>query len=132
MGKKIKKEAKGEDTSIFKNAFAKVYLLTLGSFPLWIILYFVTNPGVPETSQYINVAMVSILSGIIATTLFLYARNHANTTSKLILVDATQSGEVFFALIAEVILLGALLPNLTGWLGLVLTLVGLYFLTKAK
>lgn len=130
--RKSKKEAKGEDTSIFKNAFAKVYLLTLGSFPLWIILYFVTNPGVPETSQYINVAMVSILSGIIATTLFLYARNHANTTSKLILVDATQSGEVFFALIAEVILLGALLPNLTGWLGLVLTLVGLYFLTKAK
>lgn len=130
--RKSKKEERGEDTSIFKNAFAKVYLLTLGSFPLWIILYFITSPGLPETSQYINVAMVSILSGIIATTLFLYARNHANTTGKLILVDATQAGEVFFALFGEVILLGALFPNIYGWFGLVLTLAGLYFLTKTK
>jgi len=129
---KIKREEKKEDIKIFKNAFIKVYLLTLGSFPFWIILYFITDPGVPSSDQYVSVALVSLLSGVIATSLFLYVRNHANSTSKIILVDATQAGEVFFALFGEVLFLGALLPSLTGWIGLSITLIGLYFLTKAK
>lgn len=129
---KIKREEKNLDTKIFKNAFIKVFLLTLGSFPFWIILYFITNPGVPSSGQYISVALVSLLSGVIATSLFLYARNHANSTSKIILVDATQAGEVFFALFGEVLLLGAIFPNITGWAGLFITLFGLYFLTKSK
>ncbi|XOB62183.1 multidrug resistance efflux transporter family protein [Campylobacterota bacterium DY0563] len=129
---KIKREEKNLDTKIFKNAFIKVFLLTLGSFPFWIILYFVTNPGVPSNGQYISVALVSLLSGVIATSLFLYARNHANTTSKLILVDATQAGEVFFALIGELIFLNAALPNATGLIGLVVTVTGLILLTKSK
>lgn len=129
---KNKREKKSQDITLFKNAFVKVFLLTLGSFPLWIILFFVTQPASPNSNQLINVAMVSMLSGVIATSLFLYARNHANTTSRLILVDATQSGEVFFALFGEILFLGATLPSLTGWLGLLLTLVGLYFLTRIK
>ena len=129
---KRKREEKGGDIKIFKNAFIKVFLLTLGSFPFWVILFFVTNPGAPSSGQYLSVAMVSLLSGVIATSLFLYARHHADTTSKLILVDASQSGEVFFALFGEVLFLGALLPNLLGWLGLLLTLFGLFALTRSK
>jgi drug/metabolite transporter (DMT)-like permease len=129
---KKKREEKNQDTKIFKNAFIKVYLLTLGSFPLWIILFFIINPGMPSSGQYINVAFVSLLSGVIATSIFLYARSHANSTSKIILVDAAQAGEVFFALFAEVLFLGAVFPNTTGWIGLFLTLGGLYFLTKSK
>lgn len=129
---KKKREEKKENTKILKNAFIKVFLLTLGSFPFWIILYFITQPDAPSSGQYISVAMVSLLSGVIATSLFLYARNHADTTNKLILVDATQSGEVFFALFGEVLFLGAAFPNITGWMGLLLTLAGLYFLTKSK
>ena len=129
---KKKREEKKEDIKMFKNAFIKVYLLTLGSFPLWIILFFITDPGMPSTGQYINVAFVSLLSGVIATSIFLYARSHANSTSKIILVDAAQAGEVFFALFAEVIFLDTLLPNVIGWIGLFITLFGLYFLTKSK
>ena len=77
-------------------------------------------------------ALVSILSGIIATTLFLYARNHANTTSKLMLVDATQCGSVFFALFGEVLFLNGSFPNTIGWLGLFVTIFGLLLLTKSK
>lgn len=132
MGREEKKGREKENTKILKNAFIKVFLLTLGSFPFWIILYFITQPDAPSSGQYISVAMVSLLSGVIATSLFLYARNHADTTNKLILVDATQSGEVFFALFGEVLFLGAAFPNITGWMGLLLTLAGLYFLTKSK
>jgi len=127
-----KKRKSNEDTSVYllDNAFVKVFLLTLGSYPVWLILFFLYDVKMPSQGQLISVAMVALLSGVIATTLFLYARNKANTPSKLMLVDASQSGEVFFALLAEVLLLGAVLPNLMGFVGLVMTTVGLVLIVK--
>ncbi len=130
--RKIKKEQEGEDIQVLSNSFAKVFLLILGSSPFWLILYFFINPTPPSSGQFISVALVSILSGIVATTLFLYARNHANTTTKLMLVDATQCGSVFFALFGEVLFLDGSFPNTIGWLGLFITISGLLFLTKSK
>jgi len=129
---KKKRIDKNKDYKVLNNTFVKVFLLTLGSFPLWIVLYFTTDATVPSTSQYINVAIVTLLSGVIATSLFLYARNHADTSSKLMLVDATQSGEVFFALVGELLFLNAALPNATGFVGLIVTVTGLILLTKSK
>lgn len=130
--RKVKKEQEGDDIKVLNNSFAKVFLLIIGSSPFWFILYFLVEPTSPSNGQFISVAMVSILSGIIATTLFLYARNHANTTPKLMLVDATQCGSVFFALFGEVLFLDGSFPNAIGWLGLFVTITGLLFLTKSK
>ena len=115
---------------LLNNAFVKVFLLTLGSFPLWIVLFLTLDVSTPSTEQALNVAMIALLSGIIATSLFLYARNHADTPAKLMVVDATQSGEVFFALAGEVLFLGAALPGLLGVSGILVTLLGLILLTK--
>ena len=129
---KKKRKENAEDISVIGNAFVKVFLLTLGSFPLWIVLYFLTDATVPSSGQYFSVAMIALLSGVIATSLFLYARSHANTPSKLVAVDASQSGEVFFALLGEMIFLNAAFPNGIGIVGIVVTIVGLIALTKAK
>ena len=128
--KRRRKENNAENLYILNNAFVKVFLLTLGSFPLWVILYFITDATVPSSSQYISVAMIALLSGVIATSLFLYARSKANTPAKIIAVDASQSAEVFFALGAEVMFLNAALPNAIGFIGLAITLLGLFILVK--
>lgn len=125
---KEKRAKNNNNIDILNNAFAKVLLLCLGSTPLWLILYFILDVSSPSSSQVINVAYISLFSGVIASSLFLYARSKANSAKKLILVDATQSGEVFFSLGAEVIFLGALIPSLFGFLGIFITLFGLMLL----
>ncbi|WAK01609.1 DMT family transporter [Methylobacter sp. YRD-M1] len=112
-------------SAIADNAFAKVFLMSLGSFPFWIILFFCLNVSVPSEGQLINVAIVAILSGVLATPIFLYARNKADTPRKLAAVDASQSGEVIFALGGEVLFLGTAYPNMVGITGLFLTIFGL-------
>lgn len=132
MGRENKKRKKGIDCTVLNNTFVKVFLLTVGSFPFWIILYFLSDTTAPSVSQYINVGMITLLSGVIATSLFLYARNHADTSSKIVLVDACQSSEVFFALVGEIIFLNAAIPNTIGIIGIALTIFGLLVLTKLK
>jgi len=129
--KKKRKEA-NKDISILGNAFVKVFLLTLGSFPLWIVLYFFTDATLPSQGQYLSVALIALLSGVIATSLFLYARSLANTPSRLMIVDSSQSGEVFFALLGEVIFLNAVFPNTIGVIGIAVTIAALVALSKSK
>jgi hypothetical protein len=107
-------------------------LLILGSSPLWIVLYFFSDAGFPSQGQYISVALIAIFSGIIATSIFLYARSLCDTPQKLVLVDATQSGDVFFALLAEMIFFDIAFPNSIELLGIALTILGLIFLIKFK
>lgn len=128
--KKRRKERNDKSLILLNNAFVKVFLLTLGSFPLWIILYFFTDATTPSQGQYISVALIALLSGVIATSLFLYARSLANTPSKLIAVDASQSGEVFFALLGEIIFLDAAFPNFIGIIGIFVTIIGLVLMVK--
>lgn len=129
---KNRRANEGADISLIKNSFVKIFLLILGSFPLWIVLYFFTDAGVPSQEQAISVALIAILSGIIATSIFLYARSLCDTPKKLVIVDSSQSGDVFFALFAEMIFLNVAFPNLIGLLGVALTILGLIFLIKFK
>ena len=107
------------------NAFNKVWLMTLGSFPFWLLLAVLIHPDLPSMAQTFNTFLVALCSGVIATSLFLYARGHANTTQEVAGVDATQASEVIFALIGGVLLLGTPLPSLLGWIGIVLIVLGL-------
>lgn len=129
--KKRREESK-EDMTLISNAFVKLYLLTLGSFPLWMALYFVTDATTPSSGQLISVAMIALLSGVIATSLFLYARSKANTPQKIMAVDASQSAEVFFALLGEILFLNAVLPNSSGIIGIIITMIGLVVLVRIK
>lgn len=117
--------------TVINNAFSKVFLLTLGSSPLWVVLFFFVESTLPSKEQIINVAMIALFSGVIATSIFLYARNKAKTAPKLMIVDATQSGEVFFALGGEILFLQAAFPSAIGLVGIVITLFGLFCLIKS-
>lgn len=113
------------DTELLANSFTKVLLLSLGSLPFWLLLFCCTRAGVPSSGQLINAGLVALFSGVIATTLFLHARSHADNASKLAAVDATQSSEVLFALLGEIVLLQAPLPSPIGLVGMLVTIAGL-------
>jgi len=113
------------DHPILENGFARVLLLTLGSIPFWLILLFVAAPPPPSTGQLLSTALVALFSGVIATTLFLYARHLCQQPYEIAAVDATQSMEVVFSLIGEIAFLGGVLPGPLGLAGIGLTLLGL-------
>jgi drug/metabolite transporter (DMT)-like permease len=113
------------DVDLLDNAFAKVFLLSLGSLPFWMLLYPFTSASTPAASQVVSVALVALFSGVIATSLFLGARNSANDASQLAAVDATQSSEVLFALCGEILFLQASLPSPMQLFGILIAGAGL-------
>jgi drug/metabolite transporter (DMT)-like permease len=110
---------------ILENGFARVLLLTMGSVPFWIGLLFFTAPPSPSTGQLFSTALVALFSGVIATTIFLYARHLCLQAYDIAAVDATQSMEVVFSLVGEIVFLLVALPGGLGLAGVGLTLVGL-------
>lgn len=119
---------------ILENGFARVLLLTLGSIPFWIILLFVTQPSPPTSGQLLSTALVALLSGVVATTLFLYARHLSKQPYEIAAVDATQSMEVIFSLAGEILFLQGAFPGILGIIGIALTVIGLiaYIVIQSK
>ncbi|MGY0693783.1 DMT family transporter [Virgibacillus sp. FSP13] len=110
------------------NTFQRILGMTISSMPFWIILsiYGLTTQGLPSSSQILQTFIVAVSSGIIATVLFFYATelvNHDN--QKLAAVEATQSGEVVFALFGELLILNAPLPSPISFAGMALVVVGM-------
>ncbi len=110
---------------VMDDSICRVLLLTLGSLPLWIVLLLWLSPPMPSEGQLFMTFLVALFSGVVATSLFLSARHIAKSPSELAAVDCTQSMEVVFTLAGEALLVGGALPGLLGWIGIVLTLVGL-------
>ena len=118
------------DTDLLQNAFNKVWLMTLGSLPFWLILGIIVRPKLPDTSQLFNTLLVALLAGVGATSIFLYARERAETSSEVAGVDSTQASEVIFALLGGILLLGNTLPSTMGLLGIGLIMLGLVLFAK--
>jgi drug/metabolite transporter (DMT)-like permease len=110
---------------ILENGLARVLLLTIGSLPFWILFLVLASPPAPSRGQLISTALVALFSGVIATTIFLYARHLAKQSYEIAAVDATQSMEVVFSLIGEIVFLKGSLPSALGLFGVVLTMLGL-------
>jgi len=110
---------------ILKNSMARVLLMTIGSLPFWVIVLLVSSPPAPTNSQVLSTALVALFSGVIATTLFLYARHLCQRPHEISAVDATQSMEVVFSLLGEIILFGGAIPGPLGLAGVALTILGL-------
>jgi hypothetical protein len=110
------------------DVFQRVLGMTLASMPLWIILaiygLFTVDP--PSMGQSIQSGLVAITSGVIATILFFQATDLVRgNMQKLGNVEATQSMEVLFALIGELILLKASFPSVISWTGMILVMAGM-------
>ncbi|SIQ32025.1 Putative multidrug resistance efflux transporter [Priestia flexa] len=110
------------------DAYQRVLGMTIASLPFWIILaiYGLITAGPPSTSQVIQSGWVALFSGVIATVLFFAATNMVKgDMKKLGAVEATQSLEVLFALLGEMILLGMPLPTYVSCIGIVLVIAGM-------
>lgn len=118
------------ETDLLNNTFNKIWLMTVGSFPLWLILGAIYFPNLPSHSQVFNTFLVALFSGIIATGVFLYAREQATTTQEVAGVDATQASEVIFALIGGMIILNTPFPSMIGIIGIGLIVAGLILFSK--
>lgn len=110
------------------NTFQRILGMTIASMPFWIVLsiYGLTTDGLPSSGQITQTFIVAVSSGIIATVLFFYATemvHHDN--QKLAAVEATQSGEVVFALLGELFFLHTALPSLLSFAGMGLVIVGM-------
>lgn len=115
---------------LLSNAFNKVLLMSIGSIPFWIVLLLLLMPSPPSNFQVLNTFFVAIFSGVLATSIFLYARSLAKDTKEIAGVDATQASEVIFALIGGFLLLGVESLSLISVFGIALILVGLFLFSK--
>lgn len=102
--------------------------MTICSMPFWILLsiYGLFTYGPPGSDQIWQTFVVAIFSGIIATQLYFYATElvqHDNY--KLAGVEATATGAVVFALLGELLFLGAPMPRVISFIGIALVLSGI-------
>ncbi|SDY88197.1 multidrug resistance efflux transporter family protein [Bacillus sp. 166amftsu] len=110
------------------DVFQRVLGMTLASLPFWFLLsgYEVSTNGLPSSDQVFQCFIVAISSGLIATVLFFFATDLVkDDPQKLATVEATQSGEVLFALLGELIWLSAPFPSSLSWIGMSLVVVGM-------
>jgi drug/metabolite transporter (DMT)-like permease len=113
------------DDRILDDSIARVLIMVLGSVPFWVALVLILHPPAPSTGQLLNTAIVAVLSGVVATTLFFHARHRARTPFELSAVDATQSTEVIFSLMGEIVFLHGSYPGIVGAVGIALSVIGL-------
>lgn len=113
------------DSPLLGNPLSRVLLMSLGSVPLWVVLLILYHPAQPAMGQVVNTALVALFSGLIATSVFLYARNRAKNAAELAGVDATQASEVIFAIVGGLVLLDSPPPTLMAIGGIAIIILGL-------
>jgi drug/metabolite transporter (DMT)-like permease len=110
------------------DTYQRVLGMTLASLPFWVILSFfgVINAGMPSSSQLIQSLIVAISSGVIATILFFKATDLVRQSMhQLAAVEATQAGEVIFALAGEILLLEGAFPQGLSIVGIIIVIIGM-------
>jgi drug/metabolite transporter (DMT)-like permease len=110
------------------DVYQRVLGMTIASMPFWLFLglYGTVTVGLPSSGQVIQSLIVGIASGVIATVLFFMATDMAKgNPKKLSVVEATQAGEVVFAVAGEILFLGGTMP--VGWslAGIFIIIVGM-------
>ncbi|WP_129728397.1 DMT family transporter [Ectobacillus funiculus] len=108
--------------------FERVLGMTIMTLPVWLLLsaYEWSVSGAPSSSQVLQCFFVAISSGVIATVLFFAATDLAKgDVRKLAAIEATQSGEIIFAVGGEMLMLSAPLPSSVSCIGMVLVMLGM-------
>jgi drug/metabolite transporter (DMT)-like permease len=110
------------------DTWQRIFAMTIASLPFWLILAAIglARAGTPGTDQLAQSAVVAVLGGVLATTLFFAATARVrHDPTRLAAVEATQSGEVAFAAGLEVLILGTALPSPVAWGGMALIVAGI-------
>ena len=110
------------------DAMQRTLGMTIASTPFWLIVALagLLEAGLPSGSLVFQSLLVAVTSGVIATTLFFKATDMAQGNHPLLAaVEATQAGEVLFALLGEIILLQRHMPDLYGGVGIAVVITGM-------
>ncbi|WP_018924835.1 multidrug resistance efflux transporter family protein [Salsuginibacillus kocurii] len=110
------------------DTFQRVFGMTVASLPFWLLLSVVglIQVGPPSQSQLLQTFIVAISSGVIATTLFFIATDRVRQHhGRLAAVEATQSTQVIFVMVGEILLLATPLPSGTAIAGLLIIMGGM-------
>lgn len=110
------------------DTFQRVLGMTIASLPFWFLLAFfgAVTVGPPRTTQMLQSLIVAVCSGVIATILFFRATDLTKgDVRKLAAVEATQSGEVVFALLGELFILNGQFPTSISLAGIALVIIGI-------
>ncbi|KLU62936.1 hypothetical protein CEB3_c06880 [Peptococcaceae bacterium CEB3] len=110
------------------NTYQRVLGMTLASMPFWLLLslYGLLRVGAPAPLQVAQSFVVALSSGVVATILFFTATNATRgNMHKLAAVEATQSGELIFSLLGEVVLLHGNYPSALSFAGIALIVLGM-------
>lgn len=102
--------------------------MTIASLPFWLLLaiFGAFTYDAPSGDQVLQTLIVAITSGVIATILYFLATDMVrHDNHKLAGVEATTSAEIIFALVGELIFIGAIFPSLISWIGIVLVIAGI-------
>lgn len=120
------------DHPLMRSAVVRILLLAVGSLPYWVILGAILQPPLPTSRQLFHVWMVAVLSGVIASSVFYYARQHCKNAYELMAMDSTQALQVVFVILAEKLFLGIFWPGIIGIIGIACVLLGqlIFFLQK--
>ncbi|TVY11443.1 DMT family transporter [Paenibacillus cremeus] len=110
------------------DSYQRVLGMTLASLPFWLLISIVglLTDGLPKVGQMQQSFIVAISSGVVATILFFRATDLVkDNMHKLAAVEATQSLEVLFTVVGELVLLGSPAPAALSWMGMVLVIIGM-------
>lgn len=110
------------------DTYQRVLGMTIASLPAWIVMavFALFTVGLPSASQVFQSLIVAISSGVIATVLFFIATDRVrDDQGKLAAVEATQSTEVLFVIIGEMLLLSVPLPEPIALTGLGIIVIGM-------
>ncbi|MHA6260924.1 DMT family transporter [Sporosarcina sp. CAU 1771] len=108
--------------------FQRVLGMTIMTLPVWIgfSIYAMLTVGPPSMNQLIQSFIVGVSSGVIATTLFFMATDLARgDQGKLAAVEATQSMQLIFVILGEMLLLSIALPSTFSLIGIAVIIVGM-------
>lgn len=110
------------------DTWQRILAMTIASLPFWLALAAIglARAGTPATDQLVQSALVAVVGGVLATTLFFAATARVrHDPTRLAAVEATQSGEVAFAAALETLILGTALPSPVAWGGMALIVAGI-------
>lgn len=111
------------------DTFQRVLGMTIASLPTWVLLafYAIYTVGLPSIDQVVQSLIVAVSSGVIATILFFMATDRVRDhQGKLAAVEATQSTEIIFVIIGEMLLLHVPLPAPIALIGLGIIILGMF------
>lgn len=110
------------------DSYQRVLGMTLGSIPFWLLIsaYGIITAGWPLPSQILQSFIVAVSSGVIATILFYTATDLVkDNPHQLAAVEATQAGEVIFAVLGDIWWLSSPLPSGSAFVGIILVIIGM-------